>query len=161
MQVQGEAVVRNNLLMCGEGAGFASTDHQGKSCKLSVVHNTIISKTRGVNLSSWNDRDGMVLANNAIYTNDGEAIRFPQGSVHVTVAGNVITGRVQGVNHGFSHGAGLKDFIDVAWDGSRRSASPSPGSLLIGPAEADYLMAQDIAGHRREMPATAGAFARP
>lgn len=43
MQVQGEAIVRNNILINGAGAGFASTDHQGKTLNLQVIHNTILN----------------------------------------------------------------------------------------------------------------------
>ena len=52
MQIQGEAVVRNNLLLAGGGAGFSSHDHMGKSRLLTVVHNTIITNGIGANLSS-------------------------------------------------------------------------------------------------------------
>ncbi len=34
MQVQGEAIVRNNVLIGASGSGFASTDHQGQTLNL-------------------------------------------------------------------------------------------------------------------------------
>ena len=46
LQVQGEAIVRNNLLMAAQGSGFASTDHQGRTVHLAFMHNTIISRRR-------------------------------------------------------------------------------------------------------------------
>jgi hypothetical protein len=67
MQVQGEAVVRNNLLMHGLN-GFNSHDHQGQVRDLEFVHNTIINPGRGAQLSNWNGRTNMVFANNVVYS---------------------------------------------------------------------------------------------
>ena len=159
MQVQGEAVVRNNLLIAGAGAGFASTDHQGKTTRLEFVHNTIVSKRRGVNLSSWNDRQGMIFANNAVYTDQGDALRFPRGSRGVLVSGNIVVGRVSGVSQGFIAGDGLSDFVDVSWDGSRRGAIPSRTSRLLKEADLDHFQPFDLQGKRRSQPAAVGAFA--
>ena len=128
MQVQGEAIVRKNLLISGAGAGFASTDHQGKTRNLTFVDNTVISARRGLNLSSWNGREKMRLERNAIYTRGGDAIRFPRGSQGVVVRGNVVVGRVSGVGEGFTRGQGLEDFRGVTWDGRQRDARPKKSS---------------------------------
>ncbi|MBM4093844.1 MAG: right-handed parallel beta-helix repeat-containing protein, partial [Planctomycetes bacterium] len=146
MQVQGEAIVRDNVIMAGRGAGFASTDHQGKTRMLHVVNNTIITAGRGVNLSSWNGREGMVLANNAIYSRDEAAVRFPNGAAGVTVRGNVVLGAVQGVSGGTTNGRGLEDFVSVAWDGSRRDVTPARGSALIGRADPEFTTPTDLHG---------------
>lgn len=61
MQVQGEAIVRNNVLIGGQGSGFASADHQGQSLNLQVTHNTIINTGDAFKASSWNARTGMIL----------------------------------------------------------------------------------------------------
>lgn len=161
LQVQGEAIVRNNLLMAAEGSGFASTDHQGKTARLTFVHNTIVSRRRGANLSSWNDREEMVFANNIVYTDGGEALRFPRGAKGVMVAGNVVCGRVSGVDEGFVLGNGLSDFADVSWDGQRRDASFRPGNRLIGLADKRFQVALDILGRERDTPPTPGAFKAP
>jgi len=161
LQVQGEAIVRNNLLMAAAGSGFASTDHQGKTTELTFVHNTILSRRRGANLSSWNDRSGMVFANNAVYTDQGDAVRFPRGAVNVAVTGNVVIGRVSGVDQGFAVGKGLSDFADVTWDGRRRMAMPATGSVLIGRGDEVHTVPIDILGKTRDRRVTAGAFAAP
>lgn len=161
LQVQGEAIVRNNLLLAATGAGFASTDHQGKTKDLSFVHNTIISRRRGANLSSWNDRPGMVFANNAVYTDRGDALRFPNGAEGVYVSGNVLVGQVSGVKDGFIVGKGLTDFVNVSWDGAKRIATPAQNSSLIGRANASYAVAVDITGNKRGSRDTAGAFDVP
>lgn len=161
MQVQGEAIVRNNLLMAASGAGFASTDHQGKSTRLTVIQNTIISARRGANLSSWNDRQDMIFANNAVYTDNGDAIRFPQGSQGVTLAGNIVTGKVSGANVEVRQGNGLTDFSDVNWDATKRNAAPVAGSPLIGAASSQFSTSLDIRNKRRQPTKTTGAFTAP
>jgi hypothetical protein len=161
LQVQGEAIVRNNLLCAARGSAFASTDHQGKTSRLTFVHNTIISQRRGANLSSWNDRQGMIFANNVVYTDGGEAIRFPGGAERVTVSGNLVLGRVSVVNEGFVVGTGLGDFADASWDGGKRYAKLTQESPFIGRADAKYSVEFDITGSKRSGRPTAGAFAAP
>lgn len=160
MQVQGDALVRNNLLMSGAGAAFASTDHQGKTANLRVIHNTLINASRGANLSSWDNRENLVLANNAIYSQNGAALRFPRGSRGVTISGNVIFGQVQGTADGFIRGAGLQDFVEVTWDAESRRAMPSGRSRLFGAADQNFRVDQDILGRIRSDGSIAGAFGR-
>lgn len=159
MQVQGEAIVRNNLLMAGDGAGFASTDHQGETTRLQFIHNTVITKRRGANLSSWNDREGMVMANNVIYTDQGDAVRFPGGAEGVTIAGNVVVGRTGGLTDGLIQGNDLADFVDVTWTATRRSAAFTPDSPLTGSGVPHYSLEADLNGDSRNssLP-TPGAF---
>lgn len=161
LQVQGEAVVRNNLLIGAQGAGFASTDHQGKTTRLTFVHNTIISRRRGANLSSWNGRDEMVFANNVVYTDRGDALRFPRGAQGVIVTGNVLLGRVSGVTQGFVLGKDLSDFADVSWDGDHRDATLSRDCPFIGQADKKHAVEFDIKGSRRSRRTTPGAFTAP
>ena len=158
VQVQGEAIVRNNLLIAAQGAGFASTDHQGKTARLTFVHNTVISRRHGANLSSWNGRDEMIFANNVVYTDRGDALRFPRGAKGVIVSGNVLLGRVSGVAEGFVAGNDLTDFVDVSWDGNHRDATPSGNCPFIGQADERYAIEVDITGGKRKRRVTAGAF---
>lgn len=158
MQVQGEAIVRNNLIISGAGAGFASTNHQGQTIDLRVVHNTIINTVRAMNLSSWNNKAGMVLANNAVYSRDSYSIRFPNGSSGVTMAGNVVYGSVYGATAGYTNGIGLQDFVSISWDGSTRDGTPSAGSALIGSGDAGFAVTDDIHGDTRETQLDSGAF---
>jgi hypothetical protein len=160
LQVQGEAVVRNNVIMDG-ATGFASTDHQGLSVNLTFVHNTIVNAGRAANLSSWNGRAGMVFANNAVYSQTSDSIRFPSGSAGVTLAGNVVLGTVVGASGGFVTGTGLADFTSVTWNASSRNALPSAGSPLIGAGAAAHAVEEDFAGTARTLPVEAGAYESP
>jgi hypothetical protein len=152
LQVQGEAVVRHNLIMDG-AVGFQSFDHQGATRDLVFVHNTVVNKRRAADFQDWDGRPGMVCANNAFYSETMESMRF-DGSRGVTIAGNVVHGPVRGASTGFAAGAGLADFESIAWDASARDARPAPGGALLGAAAPGFLSL----GDRREpsAPPTAG-----
>lgn len=158
MQVQGEAVVRNNLLINGTDGGFASTDHQGKTINLSVIHNTIINPGNAFRGGSWHAREGMVLANNLIYSRDADPIRFPAGRAGVTITGNVIFG--DGPAFGSTVGAGIEDFAGIAWDGGARDAVPSESARLDF-ADPIHLTPTDMVGEPRGERRTSGALIRP
>lgn len=157
LQVQGEAIVRNNLLIAGGGAGFASTDHQDRTRDLRVVHNTILSRRRGANLSSWNDRPGMIFANNLVYS-EGAAVRFPAGARGVAWSGNVLFGALEGVSLPVTAGRGLADFRSVSWDGTERDARPLPNAPAQGAADPAYLTPENLNGTARRPPSPSGAF---
>ncbi len=178
MQVQGEALVRNNLLVKG-AIGFHTHDHQGQTCNLVFVHNTIINGGPATDLFSWHDRPGMVFANNAVYSRSGPALSFPNGSTGVVIAGNVVFGSVVGVaagagatagatadatggaGIGFVLGRGLSDFIAAAWTGGARDVQPAPGSALRGAADARFAATDDLTGEPRRPPLDAGCLDAP
>ena len=160
MQVQGEALVRNNLIMAGN-VGFHSHDHQGTTRDLTVVHNTIINSGNATNLSSWNGRTNMVFANNVVYSESGGSIRFPSGSTGVTVSGNVVLGAVSGVGAGYVMGVGLSDFLDVTFDASSRNAVPAPNGAIVATGELAWMVAEDLTGAVRVLPLEAGAYDVP
>jgi hypothetical protein len=158
LQVQGEAIVRNNLMFEGKN-GFHSHDHQGQTRDLVFVNNTIINTRRGANLTSWANRPGMVFANNAVYSETMEAVVFGGlDATGVTVVGNVRYGPVFGPKSGFVDGVGLSDFHDAAWDGSRRRAQPIPTSRLLGAGSAALTPADDLNRMTREDATIAGAL---
>jgi hypothetical protein len=157
MQVQGEAIVRNNLLISSKGSGFHSTDHQGKTTRLEVIHNTIINTGHAFSGGSWNGREGMVLANNLIYSRDANALHFANGSEGATITGNVLLG--SGDKHGNAKGRGLaEDLPGISWDATSNEGRPAPDAP-VEVADERYLLPADFA----EKPRTgriSGAFAR-
>jgi hypothetical protein len=160
MQVQGEAIVRNNILANGL-VGFFSNDHQDESRDLTVVHNTILNAGTAAKLSDWNGRPGMTFANNACYSQSGNAIEFSSGSSGVTVAGNVVFGAVTGSAGGFSLGAGLSDFSAADWSGFALDVTPAPGGALPGSGDADHAEVLDVSGDMRLPEVEAGAADGP
>lgn len=160
MQVQGEAIVRGNLIV-GGAQGFQSHDHQGQSMNLEVVHNTIVSANRGANLANWNGRPGMVFANNAVYSQSSQAVVFGSGSLGVELAGNVAFGPVVGAATGFASGNGLSDFAALAWDASSLDATPTATGALIGMADLVWLFEQDLEGAAPVFPYEPGCLDGP
>ncbi len=156
MQVQGEAIVRNNVLISGRGSGFTSTDHQGKTLNLQVIHNTIINTGHAFRGGSWNAREGMILANNVLYSRDKNAIDFPNGSEGVTITGNSIVSN--GPKQGIAPGRGLEDFVSLSWDGEKHDATPAV-EAPFDHADGKYLLETDFTGARRTK-ALSGALAR-
>ena len=156
MQVQGEAIVRNNVLISGKGSGFASTDHQGKSLNLQVIHNTIINCGDAFKGSSWNAREGMVLANNVLYSRGKSAMNFPQGKAGVTISGNIVLGDAP--KQGTTPGRGLEDFVSLSWDGEQRDATPTAEAPFLH-ADAKFLLSTDFSGAKRTTPLS-GALTR-
>lgn len=131
MQVQGEAVVRHNVLIAAKGSGFASTDHQGKTTRLEVVHNTIVNAGHAFSGGSWNGRDGMLLADNVLYSRDANALHFANGHAGVKVTGNVVLGA--GPREGCTMGRGLEqDLPGLTWDAAKTDARPGEGAPFGG-----------------------------
>ncbi len=163
LQVQGEALVANNLLMRGV-TGLHSHDHQGRTTGLRVLHNTIINAGPATDLASWNDRPGMVFANNAVYSLSGPSLSFPGGCTGVTLAGNVVFGPVVGVSStdpGLVAGRGLSDFVRAAWRSGDVDATPAPGSALRAAGAAAYTVKDDLRGTSRTPPSDAGCLDTP
>jgi hypothetical protein len=164
MQVQGEAIVRNNLIMSGNGSAFSSSNHQGTTTNLQVIHNTIINSGRATNLSSWDSRENMVLANNVIYSQNVESIRFPGGAANVVVEGNVVAGNVFGVSEGYTETSNtanpLADFTDVLWNATTRNALPVEGSVIIDAGSSNYAVDDDITGEKRSGTLESGCYDR-
>lgn len=151
MQVQGEAMVRNNLLIGGKNAAFASTDHQGKTRDLQVIHNTMINIGHAFRGGSWNDRDGMVLANNVIYSRDQNAMLFSQGRKRVTIVGNLLLG--DGDKADNPRGRSIEDLDGLGWEGwsgppQVAQAKPAEASLFQK-GDASFATEVDLLGNAR------------
>ena len=156
MQVQGEAIVRNNVLIDGKNAGFASTDHQGKTLNLQVIHNTIVNVGHAFHGGSWNAREGMILANNILYSRDANALNFASGKEGVAINGNIVLG--DGPKDGCTRGRGLEDFTGLTWDGTEHDATPATDAPFEK-ADPKFLLDADFNGKARAK-AVSGAITR-
>jgi hypothetical protein len=155
MQVQGEAIVRNNVLINGANA-FYSGNHQGTVTNLKVMNNTFINTGQAARLQDWGGKAGMVFANNACYSQSGNAITFG-GAAGVTIAGNVAVGGVSGTGSGFTAGVGLSDFAGVTYSATSRNVTPAASGALIGAGEAAQAPLDDLSGEFRLGTVEAGA----
>jgi hypothetical protein len=157
MQVQGEAIVRNNVLISGRNGGFRSTDHQGNTINLQLIHNTIVNTGHAFAGGSWNDRDGMILANNIFYSRDANALHYPNGHARVISTGNVVYG--DGPKTGCIPGRGLIDFQNLNWDATAIDATPTADAPLEN-ADVKFFLETDIKNKTRMGEKTSGAVAR-
>ena len=157
LRLQGEAVVRNNLLMNGATTGFYSNSDQATSASITFVHNTIVNTARATDLVSWNGATGMTFANNVVYS-QAESIYFPGGSTGVTVLGNITLGTVTGAASGFTAGVDLSDFVDVTWTATNRDGTPASGGSIENTGDPIWAVTHDISGETRSMPLDSGSF---
>lgn len=157
MQIQGECIVRNNLVIGASGSAFANQVHQGNPTNLQVIHNTFVNTATAARLSSWSGASNMVFANNACYS-AGTALNVVGGNTGITFAGNVVFGTVSGGNGGYVTGNGLGDFTNVSYDGNNRNAIPGATSALLGAASTAHATPRDIEGTNRVAPHDAGCY---
>lgn len=159
MQVQADAIVRNNVAIYtqGGGAAFSSFDHQGPVRSLSVVHNTFLNVGRAANLRSWSGAPDLVFANNVCYSQTTNAVNFVGGSSGVVFEGNVTVGQVAGVSGGFAQGSGLSDFVGASWTGSAHDVTPVTGRAIDNHGAWQHLEPFDRHGKPRSYPADPGA----
>jgi parallel beta-helix repeat protein len=158
IQVQSEAVIRNNIIFTttGRGDGLISQNHQASVTDLEIVNNTIVgSGAECMVLRAWSGKPNMVLANNALYCGNDTALRFVDGSSGVTVANNVVVGSVSGVSGGTVAGrSAAQDFVDA----NAMNVWPSINSPLRGAANSSYAPADDFNRTSRTGPVDAGAY---
>jgi hypothetical protein len=160
MQVQGEAIVRNNIVMHGWHA-FYSGNHQATTTNLVVVHNTFVNGGIAARLQDWSGKPGMIFANNACYSQFSDGIWLVSGDSGVEVSGNVVYGSVTGASGGWTGGGGLSDFTEVSWDATDYDATPHPLGALVGAADPEYAEPEDFTGVVRTEPYEAGAVELP
>jgi len=172
IQVQGEALVSNNLVVDVALNGFQSFNHEGWSTDLVVMHNTIVTSGIGMKLVHWNNKTPnqpvgigeTYLINNAIYSQFDDAVSFsnaPESSV--VIGRNVTFGSISGYTpfpNQFIPGTGLIDFENVTWNADGRDAVPAPGSALLGIGDNFFVEQQgvltDFNGAKRDLVGVTG-----
>lgn len=156
IQAAADAIIRNNIVLDGP---IALQSHQaGSPSNIQVVHNTIITEGNGVEVR--NVVGSVVIANNAIYSQRGTAIRLISGQLNlVTVAGNVGHGGIAGAAFGYIEGKGIVgDFVSAHYDVPPIDVFPRAGSALIGAAAPAYVVPVDFNGTSRSGSSDAGAY---
>ncbi len=154
IQAAADSVIRDNLILSDLGTAFESQSHAGVTPNnLEFVHNTIFGGEECLRLRGWEGKQGMVLANNAIYC---ESARYAlSGLGGTTLSGNVLWPDTGALGGGYSPGrSAVLDFVDAAG----RNLFPSADSALIGAGDPAFASAVDFRGSPREGAPTAGAF---
>lgn len=158
IQAEADAIIRNNLVLGAKADGIRNQNHQQQSVEdLTIVHNTVLNA--GDALRSDGIKSNVVIANNALYSQGGNALRASGTLSALTVAGNVGMGSTQGVTGGFTGGGSLSaDFIDAAFGGAKLNVFPKAGSKLIAAGDTKYVVSDDFNGTARGGVADVGAY---
>ncbi|MDH3468113.1 MAG: right-handed parallel beta-helix repeat-containing protein [Gammaproteobacteria bacterium] len=155
IQIAADAVVRNNIVL----GNISFQSHQsGSPSNIQLVHNTVINSGSGIEVR--NVSGPVLIANNAVYSQN-QAIRLISGDLsQVQLFGNVGAGGVSGGNSGYVDGNDITiDLVDSDYGGTPPiDAFPSPGSALIHAGIAAYITAADFNGNQRNGIADAGAY---
>ncbi|HET9941266.1 MAG TPA: right-handed parallel beta-helix repeat-containing protein [Candidatus Eisenbacteria bacterium] len=154
IQAAADAVIRNNLILESPGNGFNSQDHNGVTPnRIEFVNNTIVGGSPVLRLSNWANKQGMILANNAIYSSGGYSVGSLTG---VVVTGNVAYPATSALPAtGVTTGYGTSvDFVNA----TARNVYPSVNSKLLDVANAVYAPSDDFNGTARTGVPEAGAY---
>ena len=156
IQSAADSIIRNNIVL---GTIGLRAHQAGSPSNQLLVHNTIIAEYDGIDV--FNVSGSVVIANNAIYSRTGKAIRLISGKTNlVTVAGNVGGGSLSGGSGGFAKGAGISaDLIDASFAGAPPiDVFPKSGGALIAAGVAQYVTEYDFNGTPRGGIADVGAY---
>ena len=159
IQVTGDAIVRNNIVLSAAAHGIGIHASQGSSPgNLSIVNNTVL-KASGDALHI-NDVTGAVLiANNALYAAAGNAV-FANGMTHlVTLTANVGTGSLSGVSGGFDASGDIStDFSAANYSGAPPQDLVPRAGRLVGTADAATIAVDDFNAMSRSPLLDVGAY---
>jgi len=161
IQLVGDAIVRNNLVMNAGANGISSNPSQGNVPReLDITYNTVVgagdSCLRG---NQWNgaESDSILVAGNALYCGATTAIRLPDGSGAATFADNAVQGVDEAPGGTFPAGTPEDDLLDPGG----MDLYPTAGSSLLEMGDAADAPAEDFNCLPRETGAPdVGAYER-
>jgi hypothetical protein len=158
IQVDSDAIVRNNIVLGAAGAGFAANVQQGVSPgNLDIVNNTIINAGGdAIHLSGVGG--AITIADNALYASAHNAVFASGISALVTLSHNVGIGALSGVAGGFDATGDLATDFVGANDSGVPPQNLVPGPRLIGTADAAWIAVDDFDGLFRETSLDVGAY---
>ena len=142
IQIVGQVIVRNNIVLGAGTNGIQSKLSQGQTPRdLVIAHNTVVmSGGPCLKSNDWAGAANQVVANNALYCPGGIAIDLNGGAPNAAVSGNVGLGTSNAAS-GFRQGS------SVAADlGSATKPYPPAGSMLINAGDAAKAALEDFNG---------------
>jgi hypothetical protein len=159
IQVTGDAVVRNNVVLGAAAHGIGIHTSQGGGVgNLAIVNNTVL-KASGDALHISGVAGAVLVANNALYAASGNAV-FATGATNlVTLVANVGTGSLSGVSGGFdASGEITTDFSDANFSGVPPQDLVPRSGRLVGSADAATLATDDFNAEPRTPMLDVGAY---
>src|SRR5262249_49658625 len=123
-----------------------------------ILHNTILHPMNDA-ISSSGITGSVVIANNAVYSQNGRAIRVAGNLGGVVVEGNVGQGALEGVSQGLTAGTLANSFVAASYSGMPpNDVFPRPMSVLIGKGVAAHAVEDDFNGTARNGNLDVGAY---
>jgi hypothetical protein len=159
IQSAADAVIRNNIILGASADGIAMQPHQsGSPSELVVVHNTVLN-AGGDAISLRGISGSVVVANNALYAQDGWAFFVNGGVSGLVFAGNAGVGGVSDGALAMLPGDIEIDFVGASFAGAPpMSVFPAPGGELAATGSPDHVAADDFNGTSRLGVADIGAY---
>jgi len=157
IQSAADSIIRNNIVL---GTIGLQAHQAGSPSNQVLAHNTIIAINDGIDVR--NVSGSVVIANNAIYSQSGAAIRLISGNTSlVMVSGNVGGGGLAGASGGYVNGNGIAgDFVAASFAGTPpMDLFPKTGGALPAAGTAQYVTGFDFNGTPRNGVADVGAYA--
>jgi len=155
IQSAADAVIRNNIILGAVADGIAMQPHQaGTPSNLIVAHNTVLNGGRAITVRGATG--SVLVANNALYSQSGEAIFVNGDATMVTSIGNVSVGGGPGV----TAGALTADLVMASHAGAPpMNVFPTAGGMLPRTGEVAHVVSDDFDGTARLGVADVGAYA--
>ncbi|MGB3050252.1 MAG: right-handed parallel beta-helix repeat-containing protein [Polyangiales bacterium] len=159
IQSAADAVIRNNIILGASADGIAMQPHQsGSPSELVVVHNTVLN-AGGDAISLRGISGSVVIANNALYAQDGWAFFVNGGTSGLVFAGNAGMGGVSDGALAMLLGDIDLDFVGASLTGAPpMSVFPALGSILAAAGSPAHVVADDFNGTPRAGVADIGAY---
>jgi hypothetical protein len=159
IQVTADAIVRNNIVLSAAAEGIGIHASQGGTVgNLTIVNNTVL-KASGDALHISDVAGPVLVANNALYAPNGNAV-FANGSTNlVTLIANVGTGGLSGVSGGFDASGDIAtDFTDANFSGAPPQDLVPQSGRLVGTADAATIATDDFNAEQRFPDLDVGAY---
>jgi hypothetical protein len=160
IQSAADAIIRNNIILSADADGIAMQPHQsGSPSNLVVVHNTVLQPD-GDAVSLRGISGSVVIANNALYAQNGRAFFVNGGTSGLVFDGNVGLGGVSDGSLSILPGHLDADFVDASFNGAPpMDVFPAVGSALEGAGSDAHVTPDDFNGTLRDGIADVGAYA--
>ena len=119
IQAAADAIIRNNIILGSGSNGIAMQSHQsGAPSNLVVVHNTVLHATNDA-ISASDITGSVIIANNALYADQGYALRADGELAELVVTGNVGVGGAEPASIGtITMGSLASDFVAASFSGT-------------------------------------------
>jgi len=159
IQVTADAIVRNNIVLSAAAAGIGVHASQGGNVANLVIVNNTVLKASGDALHLSDVVGDVLVANNAFYAANGNAIFANGATDQVTLVANVGTGSLSGVSGGFDASGDIAaDFGSANYSGAPPQDLVPRAGRLVGTADATTLAADDFNAVSRSPALDVGAY---